>query len=148
MRRAFTLLEILVVMSIIGILSGLAAPQYQHLRRKALAAKVVGDIHAVRIAAFSYYGDARRWPREQGRGRVPRELRGHLPQNFSFRKPEYVLDWENWGAADFVRRGSGEIVGVSIVAKDRRLLREVGSLLGDAVAIDLGDRRTFFFDGF
>lgn len=147
-RRGYTLVELIVVMSIIGILTGLVAPQYRMLRKKALAARIVGDFHAIRLAAFSYHADARRWPRDVNRGRVPPELTRYLPGNFSFRKSDYVLDYENWGGVRLRRSGSTEVIGISVVSSDRELLNEVGNLLGDALAIDLGDRRTFFIQGF
>lgn len=146
-RRGYTLIEILIVASIIGILTGLITPQYRHVRKKAQAARIVGDFHAIRIAAFSYHADSRRWPRDVSRGVVPPEMRPYLPGNFSFSKPEYVFDWENWVSVDLRQTGQGEVLGISVVTSDRELLQEVGNLLGDALTMDLGDRRTFFIDG-
>lgn len=146
-RRGYTLIEVLIVVSILGILTGLIAPQYRHLRRKAQAARIVGDFHAIRIAAFSYHADSKRWPRDVSRGVVPPEMRPYLPGNFSFSKPDHVFDWENWLSVDLRPAGPGEVLGISVIASDRELLVEVGNLLGDALTMDLGDRRTFFIEG-
>lgn len=149
MRRAFTLLEIVIVVSIIGILVGLIAPPYQQVRRKAVAARVVGDVHAIRVAAMTYYADRKDWPAETHTGQTPDELRTYLPGGFSFRKAEYTLDWDRWDVPGGIPRFTIDetIVGISVVTDDSELGYEVRRLIGPTINFQVGERYTFIVEG-
>lgn len=53
-RRSFTLVELLIVISIISILLSIITMNYFRLRNEAKTAKVGGDLHVVRIAVEDY----------------------------------------------------------------------------------------------
>jgi prepilin-type N-terminal cleavage/methylation domain-containing protein len=53
-RRAFTLLEMLMVVVIIGILATLAVPQYQRTVERASAAEALQNLAAIRSAQLRY----------------------------------------------------------------------------------------------
>jgi len=52
-RAGFTLIEVLIVMVLIGILSGIALPPFRNLTFKADAARVVSDMTTVRGGSSS-----------------------------------------------------------------------------------------------
>jgi len=60
MKNAFTLVELLIVIIIIGILAAMAMPQYQKMVVKAKKAEAYANLDALRKACFVYrteYGD-------------------------------------------------------------------------------------------
>ena len=147
---AVGVIELLLIFAIIGIIAGLGLPPYQQMRRKALAARVVGDVNAIRNAAYNYYGDAKQWPRELDRGRKPPELTAYLPESFSFANEEYQLDWENWelpGGIPGRPPTTTTIVGVSVYTSDDMLGREIQVLLGEAVSFSTRSKYTFLIQG-
>ena len=63
-RQAFTLIELLIVIVIIGILATLAIPQYQNITRKAQAAEAKAELRALSDAIWHYYVESGRMPRD------------------------------------------------------------------------------------
>lgn len=53
MRIGFTLIELIAVMTLIGLLTGLAVPRYHDVVDKARVAKAIGDIRALQIDIIS-----------------------------------------------------------------------------------------------
>jgi prepilin-type N-terminal cleavage/methylation domain-containing protein len=146
-RAGFTIVELLTVMIVIGLLAGIAVLKYVDLRHRARAAAVAGDLHAVRIAAYGAMYETGSWPAEAGAGNVPAGLAPYLPSNFSFVKPEYTLDWEN-----FVPPGGGSAmpfqVGVVITSTDPKLQHTLEQILGTKLPfISQGSTLTFVIAG-
>lgn len=143
------LVEILLLLAIAGIIAGLAIPPYRQMQRKALSARIAGDIQAIRNAAYTYYGDAKQWPRELGRGRKPPELTAYLPETFTFSRGEYQLDWENWELPRGIpgRPEATTIVGVSVYVTDDIIGREILTLLGESVSFSTRSKYTFLIQG-
>jgi prepilin-type N-terminal cleavage/methylation domain-containing protein len=72
-RRGFSIPELLVVMTIMGILVRLGFPRYSELRRQAEARAIIGDVQAVRVAAYNYNTTERQsWPAEAAAGSAAR----------------------------------------------------------------------------
>lgn len=142
-------IELLLIFAIAGIIAGLAIPPYRQMQRKALAARIAGDFQVIRSAAYNYYGDAKRWPRELDRGRKPPELTAYLPEGFTFSRGDYQLDWENWELPGGIpgRPDATTIVGVSAYVPDDIVGREILTLLGESVSFSTRSKYTFLIQG-
>jgi prepilin-type N-terminal cleavage/methylation domain-containing protein len=137
-RQGFTFIELLVVVLVISILAGIGILKYIDLRHRALSAQVVGDVEAIRLAAYTRYYETGKWAPDAGAGVKPVELTPYMSQNFSFTKPEYTLDWENFAPVNPGPTGAMQI-GIVIDASDARLAR--------SLALHLGNRAPFFITG-
>ena len=75
MRRAFTLIELLIVVAIIAILAAIAVPNFLEAQTRAKVARVKADLRTVATALESYRIDGNRYPPNDGLYNVvPREL--------------------------------------------------------------------------
>jgi prepilin-type N-terminal cleavage/methylation domain-containing protein len=146
-RRGFTFIEILVVVIVLSILSGLAILKYIDLRHRALTSSAIADLQAVRLAGYSAWYEHGIWPGEVGAGVIPGGLVPYLPGGFTFSKPEYTLDWDN-----FVPPGGGPTgamqLGVVVTSSDARLMKTLQNNLGSkGPFFALGGTLTFVIVG-
>jgi prepilin-type N-terminal cleavage/methylation domain-containing protein len=95
-RRGFTLPEILIAMLVMAILAGMMVMRYIELKHRALTAQATADMENVRLAAFTKFYDTGQWPSAPGPGVVPPELVPYLGTGFSFSRPDYTLEFENF----------------------------------------------------
>lgn len=129
------MLELVIVVTVIGILAGVAIPAYFGLVSNTRAAQAVADMQAVRAAVYLYYGDLGRWPTEVQAGYPPKGVAQNLPKNFSFTNKWYTIDYDNWIGLHRQGRapaGTTTVVGVSIVCRDPKLLTRIQSLIRNA----------------
>ena len=147
-RGGFTLAELIVVAAIVGILAGLAIPNLRNVVTRARAAEVVGDLNVVRVAALSYNGQHHTWPVEAGPGSVPAGLEPFLPEDFSFNRDGYDLDYENWDILGGLPGypATTTIIGVSVSTTDAVLADAVAELMGNAIVFSLGTTHTVLID--
>ncbi len=139
--RGFTLVEVLLVAVIISLLAALAQPSLHKVLLRARAAEVVGDLNVVKVAVLAYEADQNAFPADRARGVIPPGLASYLPDGFSFVRPSYLLDYENW-------TGSGVLnIGLTFVTTDRELGLAVLDLLGTNVWTDGGSKYTWVIDG-
>jgi len=61
-RNGFTLIEIMIVFALIGILVGLALPQYKYSHKKAREAVLKEDLFVLRKLIDQYYTDKGKYP--------------------------------------------------------------------------------------
>jgi type IV pilus assembly protein PilA len=146
-RRGFTFVEMLVVVIVLSILASLAILKYIDLKHRALSASATADLQAVRLAAYSAWYEHGTWPAESGGGTVPPALVPYLPVGFSFDKPEYQLDWDN-----FVPPGGGPSgamqLGVVVSSTNARLMKALQDNLGSkAPFFAVGGNLTFVIIG-
>jgi prepilin-type N-terminal cleavage/methylation domain-containing protein len=137
-RRGFTFIEILVVLVVLSVLSSLAVLRYIDLRHRALTASATADLQAVRLAAYSSWYEQGVWPAEVAAGLVPAGLTPYLPSGFTFSKPEYTLDWDNFVPPSGGPSGAMQL-GVVVSTSNARLMK--------ALQDNLGNREPFFVVG-
>jgi len=148
-RRGFTMIEMLTVAMVIGTLARMATPEFHGALLKARAAGVAGDFETVRVAVLNYHADHLEWPPDGYPGQVPKGLAPYLPDNFSFVRQGYRLDWENWILHDGLPKHpeSGALLGISIVTTDRELGQAAVDLLGGGMGhYTLGSTYTFIIE--
>ena len=63
-ERGFTLIELIVVVTIIGILAGVAIVNVKHAQRKAREAALKDNLFSMRKAIDNFYADKQRYPND------------------------------------------------------------------------------------
>jgi prepilin-type N-terminal cleavage/methylation domain-containing protein len=146
-RRGFTFIEVLVVMIVLSILSGLAVLKYIDLRHRALTTSAIADLQAVRLAGYSAWYEHGVWPGEVGAGVTPGGLAPYLPGGFTFSRPEYTLDWDNFVAPGGGPTGAMQL-GVVVTSSNPRLMKTLQDNLGSkAPFFAVGGTLTFVIVG-
>lgn len=131
-RSGFTLVEMLMVVTVVGVLSSIVVPKFREMRRSAHAAQLAGDFSVIRHAALSFYGDSGYFPQEAAAGSVPANLKPYLPEKFEFRRADWTIDYQNWTLM------SWQLVGVEFSTPDPALGLTAVRKLGQAQTITVG----------
>jgi type II secretory pathway pseudopilin PulG len=115
-------------MAVIGLLAAIALPRLRDMKRKATAAAIIGDVHAIRIAAFSYYTEHGTFPPDAASATLPPQLVDNLPLGFSFDNVDYDYDWHIWSTSS---GGSSEtLIGISVMVTDPGLAAQLVQTAG------------------
>ena len=85
--RAFTLVEIMVVVVIIGLLAAASLPAYRLITLRSRAASVVNDLRTFSTVFITYSLQNGRYPDDGDPQVVPPQVAGQLPGNFIQRTP-------------------------------------------------------------
>ncbi len=96
-RRGFTLIELLTVVTLLGVLAGIATMRYLSLENEGLAAKVGSEMQEVRLAGINYFSEHEVWPAAASAGVTPAELVPLLSGATQFTTPNYTYEWVNQG---------------------------------------------------
>lgn len=150
-RRGFSISELLIVLTIMGLLVRLGMPRYGELRRQAEARAIIGDIQSVRVAAYNYNTEHQAWPGNASVGAVPKELVALLPAGFTFKRPTYTMDYEVWngGTVSKVQQGSSVTVGLTVDSQDKLLVNALRNATSAGIPyIVSGTQTTFLLAGF
>ncbi len=152
MRRdhGFTLIEVIITMSIVLMLSSIAVPKFREVKRRAMATQIMGDFDVLRHAALSFYVDSGYFPEPAGPGQAPPGLVRYLPNEFNLAKPEWTMNYESWtGGEAEAFEASGTVVGITVTTPDQNLGRTAMSLIGNAPAFAQGGNSyTFLISAF
>ncbi|MEA3506689.1 MAG: type II secretion system protein [Elusimicrobiota bacterium] len=109
-NRAFTLIELMIVIAIIGILAASAVPKFANLINKAKESTAKGNLGAIRSAVTIYYADRLEYPTELD-GLVPKNI-NRLP---GAAVPTYTGGGPGeWDDNEFISTTSGEYQDLSI----------------------------------
>ena len=148
-RRGFSIIELLVVLAVIGILVRFGMPKYWELRRQASARAMIGDVLAVRMAAYNYNTEKSAWPADAGAGMAPPELITLLPQQFNFQRPDWTLDFDVWSAPGGLSgsAASNSVVGVAVESQDAPLVAALRKGAAGMPFIVSGSKTTFLIAG-
>ena len=146
--RGFTVLELMVVLTIVGLILAVAIPSYSNMVRQVRASQAVADLQCLRAAAYLYFGDHAEWPGEVQAGAVPPGLVPYLRENVELMNPYYKIDWDNWMVWDKAAgngKGQGKarskfpqtgiLVGVSLISTDPELMAAARGMLANAAFI-------------
>jgi len=146
-RRGFTFVEMMIVMIIVGLLSSVAVPKYIDLKRRASTTRVVGDFQAIRIAAMSFFGDSAYYPAEAPAGEIPPHLDKYLPTGFTFRRPGWTLDYENWDVGESSFSTTSQVIAITLIPDDPLLAVTTLRVMGGVPAYLEGNTVTFIISG-
>lgn len=86
-QKGFTLIELIVVVTIIGILAGIAVVNVRNAQRKAQEAALRDDLHELRKAIDDFYADKQRYPADL-QELVPGYLRS-IPKDPITKQPDW-----------------------------------------------------------
>jgi len=147
-RAGFSLIELLMAVSIVGILAGLAIPNMRNMTFRARATSVAADLEVLRVAALNFNANQHTWPAERGSGVVPPELVGFLPEGFTFDRNGYQLDYENLPFPGGLPGDptTTQLIGASVTATDDRLSNAIVELLGGTIVASVGNTHTVVID--
>src|SRR5438067_8339679 len=70
MRRAFTLIELLIVVAIIAILAAIAVPNFLEAQTRAKVSRAKADLRTVATALEAYNVDTNKYPPDFGYGAI------------------------------------------------------------------------------
>jgi prepilin-type N-terminal cleavage/methylation domain-containing protein len=148
-RSGFTIIELLMTLTVVGLLSAIAVPKFRDVRRRSMAAQVLGDFDVLRHAAMSFYADSGYFPDESDEGEVPASMKRYLPEQFAMRKDLWTLDYENWELkTPTTSLKTSVVIGVSVTTPDSLLGRAAMKLLGNTPSYTVGTKYTFLVSAF
>ena len=130
MRRnsAFTLVEIMIVVSVIALLAMIALPSFLRARRRSQNAAFVNDLRIVTSAFSLYAAEHTDYPPNATPGVLPPEMDGYFGPTFNFSAATPI-----GGSWDWVNRRVGTLVGVAVMnpTADTEQLEEIDALIDD-----------------
>jgi len=102
MRHAFTLVELIIVIVVLGILAAMVVPKAINAQQETALAATAADLNAIENALALYYSEHGSYPRDVNRRRVVSVLDPYFKSDNPFAKPAPIggaYDYEgppNW----------------------------------------------------
>jgi len=139
------MIELIVVLTVMGILVNLAVPALRTIRRRAEAAHVIGDVHAIHIAAQSHHAERGVFPPTENLGVVPASMIPMLPQGFEFRYGDVRYRWHRFALPDGLPAFPGQtmLLAVEVQTPDATLAATIRALYRGELT--LGSPTNLFF---
>ena len=130
MRRnsAFTLVEIMIVISIIAVLAAIAVPAFLRARERSQNAKFINALRVASDAITLYAIENGGYPPDVNRGVVPPGLVSYLDQTFDWTAATPIGGRWDW---DFNRPGAKAAVSVVQSGASLTRLREIDAMWDD-----------------
>ena len=100
-KMGFTLIELIVVMSIIGILALLAAPVFIGKTEEANRTKHFANVRVLEDAAERYFIDHGKWPRGEEEPYTPEEVSAYAERIYDITGEEVVLEEGHYWNIDY-----------------------------------------------
>jgi type II secretion system protein G len=126
-RHAFTLVEIMVVVVIVGLLAGIAVPTYLHLVSNAKASRFVSDLRTFAGAFETYALEHGAWPPDANRGIVPSGMSGELVDATWKNRNSLGGQWD-W---DYRQNGYTAAITTIEVAADDNEMEKIDAMIDD-----------------
>ena len=150
-RGGFSLIELMLAVTIVGLLAGIAIPNLRAMTFRARAVEVAAEIEAIRVATLSYNADVFQWPAEVGAGTIPPELTAgsdpYLEPGMSFQGNGYELDYDYLSPIVIPGEpGTNQLIAVAVQVDSDELSNAVLDLLGSTIVFSLGRRHTVLID--
>lgn len=147
-NKGFTLIELLIALTIMGILATIAIPNYQDAKRRAIAAKVISDFDAIRLAAHDNYAATGTYPPNKGWGRMPSEFMASLPEGFGFNYKDVSYRWRRYALPNGMPKNNRQTVllGLMIKTGDSDLLSAIKNTYRGTQARGNSDRILFVIE--
>jgi type IV pilus assembly protein PilA len=127
MRGAFTLVEIMVVVVIIGLLASVALPAFKRVQRSAIAKRYINDARQIRDGAERYAMEHGNFP-PNGIAGLHASLQGYIPDtlfNATTTPLGGIWDW------DYQQNGITAAISVYQFTATDELLREIDRTIDD-----------------
>jgi prepilin-type N-terminal cleavage/methylation domain-containing protein len=133
--RAFTLVEVMVVVVIIGLLAAAGLPGYRHLTMRSKVTALENDLRQFSTAIQTYTLQNGHWPDSFDPNTIPADLAAALPANFRLRSPiGGVYKWNApYALPDTTVKGAItiETVGGNLLDDDIELLEMIDRQVDD-----------------
>lgn len=148
----FTMIELVVVITVIGILAVMVAPKFASARTDAMITATSEDLGAITDALAMYMAKNGSYPRDVNRMRVVNDLTPYFKNENPFAKPAPmggVYDYEgppNWNPPQISIRKNGDQVWTDEMAQALDEYMDNGDL-GSGKLRKHGSRLGYYFDG-
>ena len=129
-RRGFTVIELLTVLIVMAVLASMMVLRFIDLKHRAISTKATTDMDMVRKAGYARFYDTGAWPVGSGAGTIPGDLMPYLPNGFTFVRPEYTLEWENFAPPGGGPSASYQ-VAVRLTSSNDRLMQTLAQTMGN-----------------
>jgi type II secretory pathway pseudopilin PulG len=144
-ERGFILAEVIAVLLIVGIVINLWLPNYIAIKKKAQAARIIGDYLVVRDAITMYYSEYGHWPWGSQWGRAPAGLGMFMPQDFTWDlRPEMDIrySWEYLPIAGSEGQQAEGVTGLCVFSEDNALIRAIAGIFRGRMVVARGYQNT------
>ena len=142
------ILEVLAVLSTIGVAIGIAIPRAENQARHDVAAALLADNDTLRQAGYRFHSDSAYFPAEGPPAVIPTSLRQYLPQGFSTRRPYGLLRYRNWRIRP-VEEGEdvSNVIGVTMTPADPRVTAAAAAMSPSSAQFTVGHLHTVILFG-
>jgi type II secretory pathway pseudopilin PulG len=144
-EHGFILVEIVTILLIVGILVNVWLPNYYAIKKKAQAARIIGDFLVIRDAVTMFRSEYGDWPASSEWGRSPAGLGMFMPSGFDWDlRPDMSVrySWEHLHSVGAGGTALPGITGVSVFSEDDALLRALAGIYSGQMVLAKGFQDT------